>query len=199
MHAYTMNQALQDGMITPLQQKRVPDLDVNERAIDTWFERITANLTAEQSADLKRKYTKRQEIYQAHDRIHLIALDIAHHLDQNLPESLKAQLACDSKTAAIAYKKYFDDLGLFESAIVMSAPDTQKATQACVNLNAMRCSNGGNMSAPCLKKNIPIRWSSVLIKTKIWNCWLWWTSFSLVLMNLKTPFCISTNHLKRII
>jgi uncharacterized protein (TIGR02646 family) len=40
-------------------EERIPDLDVNERAIDSWFERITQGLTDEQKADLKRKFAKK--------------------------------------------------------------------------------------------------------------------------------------------
>ncbi|SFZ34061.1 hypothetical protein [Legionella pneumophila] len=56
----------------------------------------------------------------------LFALDIAHHFVKNIDEGLKGQLACDSKLSAIRYKKYLDDVGLFESAVVMSPPDTRE-------------------------------------------------------------------------
>lgn len=46
VHAYTMQRAVEDQTVTPLlYEERIPDLDVNERAIDTWFERITQGLT----------------------------------------------------------------------------------------------------------------------------------------------------------
>ncbi|MFH4150941.1 hypothetical protein WAI81_20045, partial [Acinetobacter baumannii] len=35
-------------------------------------------------------------------------------------------LACDSKASAIKYKKYLDEAGLFESAVVMSPPDSRE-------------------------------------------------------------------------
>jgi type I restriction enzyme R subunit len=127
VHAYTMQRAVEDKTVTPLlYEERVPDLEVNERAIDSWFERITQGLTDEQRADLKRKFAKRGQVYSADDRIRLIAYDIAHHFDQNITEGLKGQLACDSKASAIRYKKYLDEIGLFESAIVMSSPDTRE-------------------------------------------------------------------------
>lgn len=127
VHAYTMQRAVEDKTVTPLlYEERVPDLEVNERAIDSWFERITQGLTDEQRADLKRKFAKRGQVYSADDRIRLIAYDIAHHFDQNITEGLKGQLACDSKASAIRYKKYLDEIGLFESAVVMSSPDTRE-------------------------------------------------------------------------
>ncbi|WP_192455555.1 type I restriction endonuclease subunit R [Acinetobacter oleivorans] len=127
VHAYTMQRAVEDKTVTPLlYEERIPDLDVNERAIDTWFERITEGLTDQQKADLKRKFARKGQLYTADDRIRLIALDIANHFVKNIDDGLKGQLACDSKASAIKYKKYLDEAGLFESAVVMSPPDTRE-------------------------------------------------------------------------
>ncbi|ENH4339453.1 type I restriction endonuclease subunit R [Providencia stuartii] len=131
VHAYTMQRAVEDQTVTPLlYEERIPDLDVNERAIDSWFERITEGLSEEQKADLKRKFAKKGQIYGADDRIRLIALDIANHFVKNIDEVLKGQLACDSKASAIKYKKYLDEAGLFESAVVMSPPDSREGNTA---------------------------------------------------------------------
>lgn len=127
VHTYTMQRAVEDKTVTPLlYEERIPDLDVNERAIDTWFERITEGLTDQQKADLKRKFARKGQLYTADDRIRLIALDIANHFVKNIDDGLKGQLACDSKASAIKYKKYLDEAGLFESAVVMSPPDTRE-------------------------------------------------------------------------
>lgn len=131
IHAYTMQRAVEDQTVTPLlYEERIPELEVNERAIDSWFDRITATLTEAQKADLKRKYSRKGAIYSAEDRIQLIALDIANHFDQNIDEGLKGQLACDSKISAIKYKEFLDEVGLFESAIVMSPPDTREGNES---------------------------------------------------------------------
>lgn len=127
IHAYTMQRAVEDKTVTPLlYEERIPDLDVNERAIDSWFERITEGLTDEQKTDLKKKFAKKGHLYQSEDRIRLIAYDIANHFVKNIDEGLKGQLACDSKLSAIKYKQFMDEQGLFESTIVMSAPDTRE-------------------------------------------------------------------------
>lgn len=131
VHAYTMQRAVEDQTVTPLlYEERIPDLDVNERAIDSWFERITEGLSDEQKADLKRKFAKKGQVYGADDRIRLIALDIANHFVKNIDEGLKGQLACDSKASAIKYKKYLDEAALFESAVVMSPPDSREGNTA---------------------------------------------------------------------
>ncbi|WP_421329705.1 type I restriction endonuclease subunit R [Aeromonas veronii] len=127
VHAYTMQRAVEDKTVTPLlYEERIPDLEVNERAIDSWFERITLGLNEQQQADLKRKFARKGEIYSAEDRIKLIAFDIASHFSNHIVEGLKGQLACDSKASAVLYKKYLDEAGLFESAVVMSPPDSRE-------------------------------------------------------------------------
>lgn len=127
VHAYTMQRAVEDGAVTPLlYEERIPDLDVNSRAIDAWFDRITEGLTDEQKTDLKKKFAKKGQVYSAEDRIRLIAYDIADHFTKNIDDGLKGQVACESKLAAIKYKRFLDETGLLESAIVMSAPDTRE-------------------------------------------------------------------------
>lgn len=127
VHAYTMQRAVEDKTVTPLlYEERIPDLEVNARAIDSWFARITEGLTDEQRSDLKRKFSRKGQIYSAEDRIRLIALDIANHFVMNIDDGLKGQLACDSKASAIKYKKYLDETGLLESAVVMSPPDSRE-------------------------------------------------------------------------
>ena len=45
--------------ITPLlYEERKPLLDVNQKAVDAWFEKVTASLSDDQRCDLKRKHTK---------------------------------------------------------------------------------------------------------------------------------------------
>ncbi len=127
VHAYTMQRAVEDQSVTPLlYEERIPDLDVSERAIDSWFERITDGLTEQQKADLKKKFARKGAVYQAEDRIRLIALDIANHFTKNIDDGLKGQIACENKRAAIKYKTFLDEAGLFESAVVMSPPDTRE-------------------------------------------------------------------------
>ncbi|RDL42766.1 type I restriction endonuclease subunit R [Marinomonas piezotolerans] len=138
VHAYTMQRAVEDGTVTPLlYEERKPELNVNEKAIDAWFDRVTQCLSEQQKADLKRKFAKKGEIYAVDDRIELIALDVVSHFINNIPDGLQGQLACDSKTSAIKYKKYLDQAMLewpekdrFETAVVMSPPDSREGNQA---------------------------------------------------------------------
>ncbi len=130
IHAYTMQRAVEDGTVTPLlYEERKPDLDVNEKAIDNWFDKITAALSEEQKADLKKKFARKGAIYKSANRIELIAWDIAIHFNDNIKKlklGLKGQIACDSKLSAIRYKKFLDATELVSSAVMISSPDTRE-------------------------------------------------------------------------
>lgn len=130
VHAYTMKDAVADGTVTPLlYEERRPVLDINEAAIDKWFEKITAGLSDKQKSDLKDKYGKKGPVYGSANRIDLIAWDIAVHFNQNFKEldlGLKGQLATDSKLSAIRYKKALDATGLVTSGVIISSPDTRE-------------------------------------------------------------------------
>lgn len=130
LHAYTMQRAVEDGAVTPLlYEERKPVVDINDAAIDAWFDKMTANLTDDQKADLRKKYSTKGKIYGATNRIDLIAWDIAQHFSENFAKldlGLKGQLATDSKLSAIRYKAALDATNLVTSAIVISAPDSRE-------------------------------------------------------------------------
>nr|WP_299855269.1 HsdR family type I site-specific deoxyribonuclease [uncultured Roseobacter sp.] len=130
LHAYTMQDAIDDGAVTPLiYEERKPVVDINDAAIDAWFDKITAPLSDKQKSDLKQKYATRGQLYGAGNRIDLIAWDIATHFTENFAKldlGLKAQLATDSKLSAIRYKQALDATGMVTSAVVISPPDTRE-------------------------------------------------------------------------
>lgn len=130
LHAYTMQDAVEDGAVTPLvYEERKPIVDINDTAIDAWFDKITTGLSDSQKSDLKQKYSSRGQVYGAGGRIDLIAWDIATHFTENFAKlglGLKAQLATDSKLSAIRYKNALDLTGMVTSAVVISAPDTRE-------------------------------------------------------------------------
>ncbi|MCO4322324.1 type I restriction endonuclease subunit R [Aliidiomarina quisquiliarum] len=127
IHSYTMQQAVEDKTVTPLlYEERIPELNVNDKAIDAWFERSTSKLSDKQKTDLKKKFAQKGQIYQTEGRIDLIAYDIADHFQNFKHQGLKGQLACDSKASAIRYKEALDKIGTVTSVVAMSAPDTRE-------------------------------------------------------------------------
>jgi type I restriction enzyme R subunit len=131
IHSYTMQQAVEDKTVTPLlYEERIADLNVNDEAIDAWFDRITEKLTEQQKTDLKKKFSQKGQIYQTEGRIELIAHDISDHFQNFKKQGLKGQLACDSKVSAIRYKNMLDKIGKVSSVVAMSAPDTREGHEA---------------------------------------------------------------------
>ena len=127
IHSYTMQQAVEDKTVTPLlYEERIPDLNVNDKAIDAWFDRITDKLTEKQRTDLKKKFSQKGQIYQTEGRLELIAHDISDHFQNFRRQGLKGQLACDSKASAIRYKQLLDKIGKVTSVVAMSPPDSRE-------------------------------------------------------------------------
>ncbi|MGQ0509969.1 MAG: type I restriction endonuclease subunit R [Betaproteobacteria bacterium] len=130
VHTYTMQRAVEDETVTPLlYEERVPELEINEQAVNQWFEKITAGMSDRQRGDLKKKFSSKGAIYGAANRIELIAWDIATHFSENVRKvgsGLKGQVATDSKLDAVRYKRALDETGLVTSAVVISPPDTRE-------------------------------------------------------------------------
>jgi type I restriction enzyme R subunit len=130
VHAYTMQRAVDDETVAPLlYEERIPELHIDEAAVNNWFDKITANLSASQKTDLKEKFANKDAIYSAANRIELIAWDIAVHFSENIKKvfpGLKGQLATASKQDAVRYHHYLNQTGLVTSAVVISAPEERE-------------------------------------------------------------------------
>lgn len=130
IHKYTMRQAVADGAVVPLlYEGRMVDLDVSRAALDTWFERRTADLTEAQKADLKRKMSRFEEVNNTQPRLETIAWDIAqHYIKNHRGTGFKGQLATASKELAIEYQYALENEGI-ECRVVMSPPDTREGNE----------------------------------------------------------------------
>jgi type I restriction enzyme R subunit len=63
-------------------------------------------------------------------RIFAVARDISEHFSQNVPKPFKAQLATESKIAAIKYKQCLDEIGLVASEVLISGPEAREGDEA---------------------------------------------------------------------
>lgn len=128
IHAYSMRQAVADKAVVPLlYEGRMAELGVDQTSIDRWFERVTADLTPQQQADLKRKFSRHEAISQVELRVAEIAYDISKHYQENFQHSgFKAQLATHNKAMALRYKHHLDDCGHVTSAVLISGPDARE-------------------------------------------------------------------------
>jgi len=125
---YTINQAVNDKAVVRLlyEGRDVPQ-EVDHDQIDRWFERITANLSREQSADLKRKFSSTSQLNKTEQKVAAIAWDVSTHFADNFKGSgLKGQLVAPDKATALLYKRFFDECGLVSTEVLISAPDDRE-------------------------------------------------------------------------
>ncbi len=126
---YTIAQAVEDKAVVPLvyEGRHVPQ-NIDEQPIDAWFEKYTAALTAEQKADLKRKYSTADQLNRTEQKIRAEAWDISVHFQTGFKgrTPLKGQLVAPSKADALLYKRFLDEFGMVTSEVLISAPDSRE-------------------------------------------------------------------------
>ena len=135
IHKYSMRKAVEDKAVVPLlYEGRLVEQEVDQAGIDQWFERVTKHLTEEQKADLKRKFSRSEEVNKTEQRLKLIAYDITEHYVQNFQGSgFKAQLAAPNKRIALKYKQFLDEFGEVSSEVIISSPDTREGNDEVDN------------------------------------------------------------------
>jgi type I restriction enzyme, R subunit len=128
IHTYAIDQAVADGAIVPLlYEGRMVELEQNQAAIDTWFERHTQGLNDQQKADLKKKYARAEMLNKAEQVIYMRAFDISEHYRLNWQGTgFKAQLVAPNKASALRYKLFLDELGAVTSEVIISPPDERE-------------------------------------------------------------------------
>ncbi len=126
--AYTIAQAVEDGAVVPLlYEGRHVVQEVDNTTMDTFFDLVSEPLNEYQRADLKKKFSRADQLNEAEQKIWRTAFDISKHWKENWKGSgFKAQLTAPSKVAALKYKAYLDDIGLVSSEVVISPPDTRE-------------------------------------------------------------------------
>lgn len=125
---YTVDEAVRDKAVVPLlYEGRHALQEVNTSPLDNFFEMVSEPLTPYEKADLKKKFSRADQINVADQKIYAIAWDVALHYKANFKGTgFKGQLVCQSKIAAIKYKNYLDQTGLVSSEVVISPPDDRE-------------------------------------------------------------------------
>lgn len=126
--AYTVDQAVTDKAVVPLlYEGRVAKQNVNESPIDTFFSLVSEPLTDYQKADLKKKFSRADQLNGAEQKIYAIAWDISINFRDNWQNTpFKGQLVCDKKINAIRYKEFLDEIGLITTEVLISPLDERE-------------------------------------------------------------------------
>jgi type I restriction enzyme R subunit len=125
---YTVDKAVADGAVVPLlYEGRHAYQSVHENPVDVFFQMIAEPLTEYQKADLKRKFSRADQLNIADQKVYAIAWDISIHFRDNWQGTgFKGQLVCQSKDAAIRYKNYLDEIGIVNTEVLISPPDERE-------------------------------------------------------------------------
>lgn len=125
---YTIAQAVGDEAVVPLlYEGRHVDQMVYSDPIDTWFARVTEDLTEQQRADLKHKFATSDQLNKARQKVERIAWDISIHFrDTWKGTPFKGQLVAQDKVTALLYKEFLDEIGMVTSEVLISGPDERE-------------------------------------------------------------------------
>ena len=128
---YTVDQAVQDGAVVPLlYEGRMVPQQVHEHTLDVFFEKVCEPLSDYQRADMKKKFSRADQLNQTEQRIRAIAWDISHHFRDNWQGTkFKAQLVAPRKKIAIQYKKFLDEIGIVSSEVLITSPDSREGEE----------------------------------------------------------------------
>jgi type I restriction enzyme R subunit len=126
---YTVDKAVKDKAVVPLlYEGRHAFQQVNEKPIDNYFNMVSETLNDYERADLKKKFSRADQLNIAEQKIYAIAWDISHHYRDNFQGKtpFKGQVVCQSKEAAIKYKNFLDEFKIVTSEVIISAPDDRE-------------------------------------------------------------------------
>lgn len=125
---YSITDAVEDKAVVPLlYEGRHNLIEVNEKPLDTFFDKVSEPLTKYGKAALKRKYSTPNQLNKADQIIYARAWDITDHFVDNIQGTgFKGQLVAPNKTTAIKYREYIKEIGKVTCDLLISAPDTRE-------------------------------------------------------------------------
>lgn len=127
--SYTVDQAVKDKAVVPLlYEGRFAKQTVHEKPMDEFFSNISEPLNDLQKADLKKKFSRADQLNVAEQKIYAICWDISYHYRDNFQgrTPFKGQLVTQSKDAAIKYKAFLDEIGIVSTELLISPPDERE-------------------------------------------------------------------------
>lgn len=130
---YSITDAVEDGAVVPLlYEGRHNLIEVNEKPLDNYFERVSEPLTPYGKAALKRKFSSTNQLNKAEEVIYARAWDISDHYEQHVQDILfgglkaKGQLVAPNKTTAIRYRAFIKEIGKVSCEVLISPPDVRE-------------------------------------------------------------------------
>jgi len=130
---YSITDAVADGAVVPLlYEGRHKLIEVNEKPLDNYFERVSEPLTPYGKAALKRKFSSTNQLNKAEEVVYARAWDISDHYEQNVQGiffgglKAKGQLVAPNKTTALRYREFLKEIGKVSCEVLISEPDVRE-------------------------------------------------------------------------
>ncbi|MFY0673979.1 MAG: type I restriction endonuclease subunit R [Bacteroidia bacterium] len=130
---YSITNAVEDGAVVPLlYEGRHNLIEVNEKPLDNYFEKVSEPLTEYGKSALKRKFSSTNQLNRAEEVIYARAWDISEHYEKNIQGVMfgglkaKGQLVAPNKTTAIRYREFIKEIGKVTCEVLISAPDIRE-------------------------------------------------------------------------
>jgi type I restriction enzyme R subunit len=130
---YSITDAVEDGAVVPLlYEGRHNLIEVNEKPLDNYFDRVSEPLTKYGKASLKRKFSSTNQLNKAEEVIYARAWDISDHYEQNVQDiyfgtlKAKGQLVAPNKTTALRYREFIKEQKKVSCEVLISAPDVRE-------------------------------------------------------------------------
>lgn len=132
---YAITDAIKDRAVVPIfYEGRHHLIEVNEKPLDNYFERVAEPLTPYGKAALKKKSSSTHQLNQAEQIIYARAWDIANHYQKNVQGirfgslQAKGQLVAPNKATAIKYRKNIHEITQKKVSceVLISPPDTRE-------------------------------------------------------------------------
>ncbi|MCE7053898.1 HsdR family type I site-specific deoxyribonuclease [Algoriphagus sp. AGSA1] len=130
---YSITDAVEDGAVVPLlYEGRHNLIEVNEKPLDNYFDRVSEPLTPYGKAALKRKFSSKNQLNKAEEIIYARSWDISDHFEQNVQDiffgtlKAKGQLVAPNKTTALRYRKFIKEINKVSCEVLISAPDVRE-------------------------------------------------------------------------
>jgi len=126
--SYTMDRAVEDKMVVPiLYEGRTTIIDTWKEKLDREFERDMAEMTREQRAEYKSRFSSLNEVLKSEKVVDAITRDVKEHYSKNLKGTpFKAQLAVPDRKTAVRYYDCFRERKEINAELVISPPDTRE-------------------------------------------------------------------------
>lgn len=125
---YSITTAVEDKAVVPLlYEGRHNIMEVNEKPLDTFFDRVAEPLTDYGKTSLKRKFSTRNTVVQSLNFIESTAWDISKHFVDNIQNTgFKGQLVAPNKFTALRYREILKEIRKVSVELLISAPDMRE-------------------------------------------------------------------------